>query len=143
MVESLIKEMFEVMQEEKGIGLAANQIGSGCAVFVLGIEGVHEHYINPEVLSQSNPVDYEEGCLSIPGTSAMVNRYNTLTLKYSRLVDDSITEHEDTFEGIKAIAIQHEMDHLNGKLYIDTLGPVRKRTVLDKHKKFLKQLLRS
>lgn len=135
----LIHTMVEVMKREKGIGLAANQIGSNYAIFVLNVDGNQEEFINPEVVSVENLVDFDEACLSIPGTSAKTKRYNTLTLRYSRTMDLlHNVRHEETFHGLKAIAIQHEMDHLNGKLYVDQFGPVKRGMVLDKHKKYLR-----
>jgi len=140
---TLVHTMVEVMKREKGIGLAANQIGVNYAVFVLGVDGNNEEFINPEVVSVENPIDFTEACLSIPGTSAKTKRYNTLTLQYTRTMDlANNIRHEETFHGLKAIAIQHEMDHLNGKLYIDQFGPVKRGMVLDKHKKYLRDLSR-
>lgn len=140
---ALVDTMIQVMKAERGIGLAANQIGEPYAMFVLSINGVDQEFINPVILSQNNPISYDEGCLSIPGASAKTTRFNELTLRYSRLSDmASNCRHETAFHGLEAIAIQHEMDHLNGKLYIDQFGPVKRGMVLDKHKKHMKELNR-
>lgn len=134
----IIPMMYEVMCDEKGIGLAANQVGLDLAVFVLGIGGFQEAFINPEIISTSDLVDFEEGCLSIPGVVAKTKRFNKLTLRWASSLDDISALREETFEGIKAIAIQHEMDHLNGKLFISQFGPVKRAMVLDKHRKYIK-----
>ena len=138
---ALLEEMYKVMEEAKGIGLAANQIGSSKRVFVMKARGTNEAFINPEVLSQELPTTFEEGCLSIPGASAITKRFNKLKLRYFK-PEDLTTPVEETFEGTSAIAVQHEMDHLNGKLYIDQFGPVRKGMILDKHKKYLRAVNR-
>ncbi len=138
-LDALIHTMYSVMNDEHGIGLAANQIGSPFAVFVLNVDGILEHFINPQVVSQWEPVDYEEACLSIPGTSAKTIRFNKLILKYSTYEQNNFIAKECEFEEKRAIAIQHEMDHLDGKLYIDQFKPVKKAMIVDKHKKYLKQ----
>jgi peptide deformylase len=139
----LLTMMFEVMKDERGIGLAANQVGLDVSLFVLGINGLHETFINPEILSASDLVDFDEGCLSIPGVVAKTKRYNKVTLRWNDASDPLSKPHEETFEGIKAIAIQHEMDHLNGKLFVDQFGPVKRSMLLDKHKKYMKTVSRS
>lgn len=142
-IPELVRIMTEVMKRENGIGLAANQIGSTHAVFIISIDGNTEEFINPEVVSVENPIEFQEACLSIPGTSAKTKRYNTLTLRFNRVSDMAHNvRHEVRFDGMKAIAIQHEMDHLNGKLYVDQFGPVKRGMVLDKHKKYLRDLSR-
>jgi peptide deformylase len=139
-VKELVPVMFKIMREQNGIGLAANQIGEGLSIFVLSIDGLDEVYINPEISSAEDEIFFEEGCLSIPGVSAQTKRFSKVTVRYtSHLDQDLSTRHEQTVQGIKAIAIQHEMDHLSGKLYVDQLSQLKKAIVLKKHKKFLKQ----
>lgn len=136
----ILDEMNATMVAENGMGLAANQIGHLVAVFILKDGDSYKEYINPEILSKEELVDFEnEGCLSIPGITAKTKRYKKLKLKYLT-VDGA--ELEKDFEGIGAFAVQHEMDHLNGKLYIDQFGPVKKDLLLGKHKKFLKEIRR-
>lgn len=143
-LETLIPTMIEVMEGERGVGLAANQIGFTLSLFVLGVDGVIRDFINPEVVEASELVDFEEGCLSIPGTSGKTKRYNKLTLEYSQLSDNNLnTRRIESFQGLTAIAIQHELDHLNGKLYIDQFGPLKRSMVVGKHNKYLKALNRS
>jgi len=135
-IQAVVPKMIEVMRKEKGLGLAANQIGDIHQVFVLEMEGEQpQTFINPEVLEESDLVDHVEACLSIPGTSATVKRFNKLKLRY---LDESMTSQEVSLEGIKAIAVQHEVDHLSGLLYIDHLGDTSRMFCLNKHKKFVK-----
>jgi peptide deformylase len=132
---TLLPKMVEVMKAEKGIGLAANQVGDPHSVFILDTNGELGIYLNPLIVQQSDLVDHEEGCLSIPGAIGKVKRYNKLTLMYQ---DEALQNKEVSLEGIAAIAVQHEVDHLNGLLYIDHLGETSKMMVIKRHKKFLK-----
>jgi peptide deformylase len=138
-LETFIDVMFQVMKNENGMGLAANQIGDPRAIFVLGGSIPEGVFINPEILEQSDEIDFEEGCLSIPGASGMTKRFNKVKLKYFTKEGTEVVE---DFEGKTAIAIQHEMDHLEGKLYIDAFGHMKKTLILDKHRKFLKMFSR-
>jgi peptide deformylase len=132
------------MVDENGIGLAANQVGRSLRVFILKDDEYftpekyrrYKEFINPEMVSQSELVDFEgEGCLSIPGVSATTKRFRRVMLRWT---DRQGKIQEEEFLDIRAFAIQHEMDHLNGKLYIDQFGPIRRGMVVKKHKKFLK-----
>lgn len=138
-LDQLLTDMYQTMIAESGMGLAANQIGWVMRIFILKnpsiIKGYLE-YINPEIVSQEELVTFEgEGCLSIPGVKADTQRYRKLTLTWQ---DKEGTTHEGVFENMDAFAVQHEMDHLNGKLYIDQLGPVKRSMVLKKHKKYVR-----
>lgn len=138
--EGLLNAMYETMLAENGIGLAANQIGYHFRIFILKEESPrgYTEYINPEILSQTNLVDFEgEGCLSIPGVSATTKRYKSIQLAW--FTRDGIRI-EGGFTDMRAFAIQHEMDHLNGKLYVDQFGPLKRDLVMTKHRKFLKGL---
>ena len=124
-----IEKMAETMYKFKGLGLAANQVGILKRVFILDIsqrEGKNklEIYINPEIISAEGQITYEEGCLSIPGYYAKVNRYAKL---YIRAYDLNGKLFERELEGIRAIAFQHECDHLDGILFIDRLSPLKKQ----------------
>jgi peptide deformylase len=136
----LLLDMFQTMIAEKGMGLAANQIGYLLPIFILKDEtsrGYNE-YINPEILSQEELVDFEnEGCLSIPGVTAKTKRFRKLRLRWQ---DKEGTTHEDNFEDLQSFAVQHEMDHLNGRLYVDQFSPLMRSIVLKKHKKYLRNL---
>src|ERR1035437_3223911 len=141
LVDGLLSRMFNTMVAENGIGLASNQIGDPFRVFILKDGNSYKEYINPEILSQEELVDFEgEGCLSIPGASATTKRFRRLTLTW---LDRFGTKYEEEFLYTRAFAVQHEMDHQNGKLYIDQFGPVRRDIVISKHKKHLRALERS
>ena len=136
-LDNLLNTMSATMTAEGGIGLAANQIGRSLRIFILKNETSYDVYINPEILSAEEPVMFEgEGCLSIPGTSATTKRFKRVKLTW---LDIQGTKREDTFEDMKAFSVQHEIDHLDGKLYVDQLGPVRRDLVLSRHRKFLKR----
>ena len=135
-LDNLLAAMHTTMKEEKGIGLAANQIGAEWRIFILKDNDSYREFINPEIVSQTNLVDFEgEGCLSIPGVVANTKRYSKLTLKW---IDRQGTNREENFEDMGAFAVQHEMDHLNGKLYIDQFGPLKREMVVKKYRKFIK-----
>jgi peptide deformylase len=132
----LLDMMHDTMKAEGGIGLAANQIGHSISVFILKKDDSFQEYINPEILGQEDLVPFEgEGCLSIPGTNAITKRFKHVKLAW---YDKNGIRIEGSFEGLQAFAVQHEMDHLNGKLYTDQLSPLKRDMVLSKHRKFLK-----
>lgn len=132
----LTADMIETMYHAEGIGLAAPQIGVGQRVFVLDVSEAHDQpqiYVNPEILSREGEVDSEEGCLSIPGITETVPRAESIVV---RAQDAHGETFEQTLEGLHAICVQHELDHLNGKLFIDYLSPLKQKRV---RKKLLKQ----
>jgi peptide deformylase len=138
----LSKKMLVVMYEKRGIGLAATQIGlsiSLCVIDIVEPKGDPRVFVNPVITSQDNEVPSHEGCLSVPGSYADRPRFNTIKVQYQDLEGLS---HEETMTGLMAIAMQHEVDHLNGKMFMDCFGPVKKRLVIDKYKKHVKQLSR-
>lgn len=127
-LKTLIESMAELMYKLKGLGLAANQIGIAKKFFIMDIaqkEGTPrlEVYINPEILATEGETLYEEGCLSIPGYYAKVNRYKNLYIKAYNLEGKEFTKE---LTGLHAIAFQHEFDHLEGVLFIDRLSPLKK-----------------
>ncbi len=123
-----IKKMADLMYKVKGLGLAANQVGISKRFFIMDIkqkEGkpVLEVYINPEIISAEGEIEYEEGCLSIPGYYAKVKRYEKLYIKAYDLDGQSFTRE---LLGLHAIAFQHEYDHLEGILFVDRLSPLKR-----------------
>ncbi len=133
----LIDNMWETMYNAKGIGLAAPQIGKSIRLFLIDteqleneeeeIEGRKMVFINPEVLEETgNEKSYEEGCLSIPDIRGDVTRKELVTIKF---MDQDFVEHTETFDGFNARVIQHEYDHIEGKLFTEMLQPLRKRLV--------------
>ena len=140
-IQPILDTMKETMEAENGIGLAANQIGRSLRIFILkNDDGSVTEYINPLILVATEFVDFEgEACLSVPGASAITRRYKNLTLRW---VDKNGLSHEADFKDRAAFAVQHEIDHLNGKLYLDQFGPVKKQLLTKKHKKYMRLLRR-
>ena len=136
---SQIPEMTKIMNDEEGTGLAANQVGISKRFFIMKDNNQVKLIINPEIIELGPLTPFMEGCLSIPGTSAETQRAQRIKLKYR---DERFSEIETEYNGLSAVAIQHEVDHLDGKLYIDQLPPMRKLLVVDKHRKFIKQARR-
>lgn len=137
-LDTLIENMFDTMYAASGIGLAAPQIGQSWRLFVLDAELADEElykgqkrvFINPIILEESgDPWPYAEGCLSIPEIRGDVNRRAAVRLRYE---DAQRVLHEDSFDGMLARIIQHEYDHLEGRLFIDLLSPLRRRLVQKK-----------
>lgn len=138
-VKTLAADMFETMYAANGVGLAAPQIGKGIRIFVVDGSVMEDEpdladfkkvFINPEVLDeQGEPWAFEEGCLSIPNIREDVNRKEQVRIRY---YDEDWNLHEETYDGVKARIIQHEYDHLEGKLFIDYLTPLKKRLLKGK-----------
>ncbi|MCG8339238.1 MAG: peptide deformylase [Proteobacteria bacterium] len=133
--------MIETMYENAGIGLAAVQIGFGKRLFVMDVTYSKELpesarnpmvIINPEIIEKSEEQVNEEGCLSVPEFRAEVKRSGSITLKYQ---DVEGNEHTMEASGLKSICIQHEMDHLEGKLFIDYLPSLQRNMIRKKLKK--------
>lgn len=129
----LIQDMFETMHESNGIGLAANQVGELKQILVLDISDMEAGkgteplaMINPEIVEEEGEWEMEEGCLSIPDVREKVKRPEKITVIYN---DVDMNEIEMEADGMMARVIQHEMDHLNGILFIDHLSST-KRTLL-------------
>ncbi|MDR3569509.1 MAG: peptide deformylase [Syntrophobacteraceae bacterium] len=140
-LQCLIDDMIETMREAPGIGLAANQVGRPVRVVVLDVERGEPGsgllvLINPELISADGKTQYEEGCLSVPGYFASVTRCQEVVV---RAVDREGQVFEITADGLLAIALQHEMDHLEGKLFIDRLSPITRDIFKRKWKKKLKE----
>lgn len=141
-LEILIKELTETMYAYKGLGLAANQIGIDKAVCVIDVSDTKdkpEYFINPRIIRQSDVEPYQEGCLSIPGVQASKERARTVTVEYHTLMGELVNR---DLTGLLAVAMQHEIDHLNGKLFIDDFSSMQKMLLMDKHKKYVKRLTR-
>ena len=131
-LKSTVNQMIDVMHREDGIGLAAPQVGLIDKLLVVDISGVEEGnnpqaFINPEIISTQGEAIIEEGCLSIPGVKEEVRRPETITLTYN---DENGKKHEDTFSGWMARVLQHEIDHLNGILFVDRISPVKKQLLI-------------
>ena len=123
----ILDEMVETMREESGVGLAANQVGLTQRFFVCEVEGNVKKIINPEIIEFSEEeIEMEEGCLSIPGIYKRVKRPEKIKVKYLNEKGEKI---EEELDGIWARVFQHELDHLNGVLFIDKLSALNKRLI--------------
>src|SRR5215467_3691110 len=138
----LISDMFETMYKAPGIGLAAIQIGVSLRVVVMDLskrEGETERrvFINPEITwSSQEKLPYEEGCLSIPDIHEDVERPTRVRIRY---VDLDGKPHEADAEGLFATCIQHEVDHLNGVLFIDHISRLKRERIIKKFTKAAKR----
>jgi peptide deformylase len=134
----LIDDMAETMYKAPGIGLAANQVGRPVRVLVIDIDsrsgggGGLLALINPEIVSASGEIVFEEGCLSVPEFFSTVKRYEEVVV---RGLDRDGNPVEIDAEGLLAIVLQHEIDHLEGRLFIDRLSPVARDVFKRKWKK--------
>ena len=128
-IRALIEDMAETMYDAPGVGLAATQIGEMKRIFIIDIASDDEPsdlhvFINPEILEKDGTQSWDEGCLSFPGASEEIKRANRVRV---RALDVDGNSFEMEADGLMAVAIQHENDHLNGVLMIDKLNPIKKR----------------
>jgi len=148
-LKTIAENMFETMYNASGVGLAAPQVGMNIRLFVVDgtpmaddeeeeneepenpeLVGFKKVFINPQILEESGePWAFEEGCLSIPGIRADVYRPAEVRIRYRDL---DWVEHEETYTGIAARIIQHEYDHLEGKLFVDYLPALKKQMLKKK-----------
>jgi peptide deformylase len=140
-IQRLIDDMIDTMYEAPGVGLAANQVGRPLSVIVVDIQREECEYglivlINPELLSARGEITYEEGCLSVPDYFASVKRHEEIVVCG---LDRECKKIQIAASGMLAIAIQHEMDHLQGKLFIDRISPVARDIFKRRCKKKLKE----
>lgn len=134
-MQKLVQDMLETMYASHGIGLAATQVGINKQLLVMDISEEHNQplcLINPEILDKQGHTVYKEGCLSVPGTYEEVERYEKITIKALNEKAEEITFEA---EGLKAICIQHEMDHLQGKLFIDYISTLKRERIKKKLQK--------
>ena len=145
---TLIASMWETMYASNGVGLAAPQINKSIRIFVVdskqiidslededkdeypGDEGIKQVFINPTIVKLEGDLwAYNEGCLSIPKVREDVKRNETVTISYQ---DENFNKHTASFSGITARVILHEYDHIEGKLFIDHLSPVKRKLIKGK-----------
>ena len=142
----LIKDMYETLERSEGIGLAAPQVGLPIRLLILDLNplsdiypqyrGVLKTMINAHIEeTDGSPVSREEGCLSLPGIHESVTRKEKIKVTY---LDENFEQHTEWFEGYMARVIQHEYDHLEGRLFIDHLSPIRKQLIKSKLNAILK-----
>lgn len=138
-IQQLVKDMYETMYEENGVGLAANQVGVSLRIFTMDVtDDRSQRYcaINPELLSVEGKQEDIEGCLSYPGAYDKVTR--GLKVRFKAL-DVEGKPYEMEAEGLMARCVQHEIDHLNGKLFVDHLSRLKQSRAKKKLEKYLRQ----
>lgn len=129
---AFIADLFDTMDAALGIGLAANQVGVAQRIAVIGAEGRRFAIIDPVILEASGREVKEEGCLSLPEIYGDVSRPDQITLEWT---DAEGTRQREAFTGLTARCIQHEIDHLDGILFTDHLGPLKRGMLLKKFRK--------
>lgn len=143
---TLAENMYLTMEKANGVGLAAPQVGLSLRMFVVDGNGLAEDYpecagvrrcmINPEIVEMSKETNVkEEGCLSIPGIYEAVKRPDWIVINY---LDEQLVEHEERLEGFAARMVLHEYDHLDGKMFVDHVSPLRKTFIKGKLQAIMK-----
>ena len=134
-LQTQIDNMFETMYEEKGIGLAATQVDYHSQLIIMDLQDEEERpkvFINLEIVASSGHFSNEEGCLSVPGFYADIERAEHVTIK---ALDREGIEFTLDADGLFAICLQHELDHLKGKLFVDYLSPLKRQRIKQKLEK--------
>ncbi|MGD9503862.1 MAG: peptide deformylase [Syntrophobacteraceae bacterium] len=139
----LIDDMVETMYDAPGIGLAANQVGQASRIVVMDLQRRDEEddsglivMVNPRIISAQGSITFEEGCLSVPDYYAKVKRAEEVVVQ---AIDVNGKPFEMEASGFLAVVIQHELDHLEGRLFVDKLGPIAKDIFRRKWKKRQKE----
>ncbi|RKH47263.1 peptide deformylase [Corallococcus llansteffanensis] len=139
-LEKLLEEMAEAMAEAKGIGIAANQVGEPLRVAIVGREdGTSFEIVNPQLLSKQGDTKLEEGCLSVPDVWEKCPRVERVKVRYQ---DKKGEWHELEAEGRLAHVLQHEIDHLDGHVFVDHLSSLKRGLILERMRKLQKSLAR-
>ncbi len=136
----LVADMWETMYHSDGVGLAAPQIGKSLRLFVIdttdlsendpSLDGFKKAFINPEIIVETSDIwVYNEGCLSLPKIREDIERKSKIRIRY---YDENWEFYDEKYDGVKARVIQHEYDHLEGKLFVDYLTPLRKKLLRSK-----------
>lgn len=134
-IRNLIKDMSDAMYAAPGVGLAATQVDVHLRVIVIDISATHDQlkvFVNPEIVAASGQSDCEEGCLSVPGVYEKVMRAERVTV---RALDAAGREFTLEADGLLAVCIQHEMDHLEGKVFVEKLSRLKQGRILARLKK--------
>ncbi len=140
-IKILLKDMLETMYKSNGIGLAAPQIGILKRLVVMDCSDQNTKknpmkFVNPEILNFSSELsEFEEGCLSLPTQYAKVERPNSIEVQYK---DENGRKVKKLFSGIEATCLQHEIDHLDGKLFVDHISKLKKNRIIKKLEKIKK-----
>lgn len=140
-IRKLVRDMAETMYAAPGVGLAATQVDRHIQLIVIDVSEMHDDlkvFINPELLKCEGDKEHEEGCLSVPGIYEKVARAERVTVR-------ALDEHGKPFtleaEGLLAVCIQHEMDHLRGKVFVEYLSHLKQTRILAKLKKHRRETL--
>jgi peptide deformylase len=134
-IRKLIKDMAYTMYAAPGVGLAATQVDVHLRVIVIDVSDTHDQlkvFVNPEIVAASGESDCEEGCLSVPGVYEKVTRAERVTV---RALDAEGCEFTLEADGLLAVCIQHEMDHLEGKVFVEKLSRLKQNRILARLKK--------
>jgi peptide deformylase len=134
-IQTIIDDMIETMYDEEGIGLAATQVNIHQRIVVIDVSDTRDQpmvLINPEILEKSGEDGIEEGCLSVPDARALVPRAAHVVVK---ALDRNGNEFSFEADELLAICVQHELDHLEGKLFVDYLSPLKRKRIKDKLEK--------
>ncbi len=139
-----IEDLFDTMHASDGVGLAAPQVGKSLRIFVVdtnpmaenndepGLKDFRKVFINPYIVEQwGDPWSFEEGCLSLPNIREEVSRTESIRIEY---YDENWNFHDEEYDGIRARVIQHEYDHLDGKLFTDKISPIRRKLLVPRLK---------
>ena len=131
-IQKFVDDMIETMYDEEGIGLAATQVDFHQRIVVIDISETRDEpmvLINPEITEKRGEDGIEEGCLSVPGARALVSRAAEVSVK---ALDRDGKEYTFEADDLLAICVQHELDHLEGKLFVDYLSPLKRKRIQDK-----------
>lgn len=139
-MQQFLQDLYETMKKADGVGLAAPQVGKSIRVLVVDgsdmtedfpeLKGFKRFLINPEVLEESKEtIEYSEGCLSVPDIHCDVMRPSSIKVRYTNEKLDEVTE---TFSGFGCRMVQHELDHLDGKMFVDHVSQIRKKLIASK-----------
>ncbi len=150
-LKKLTEDMFATMYEAEGVGLAAPQIGQNLRLVVVDcspwaaedprLKDFRRAFVNPEIYERSEREDlFNEGCLSLPGLHEDVSRPVAVRIRY---MDENFEQHDESFDGYAARVIQHEYDHLDGKVFTDRLTPLRRNLIRSKLLNFTKGKFRA
>jgi peptide deformylase len=124
-LKALAERMLEIMYESNGIGLAAPQVNQTVRLIVVDVSEGRDNpriFVNPKIKQSSGSVDSSEGCLSVPEIRTTIKRYESVTVEY---LDLSGEKHEEPLNDLMSICVQHEIDHLDGKLFIDYVPNIK------------------
>ncbi len=143
-LKKITEDMLETMYADTGVGLAATQVGLNLRLFVMDCSETHNQalvFINPEITERTgteDAIESEEGCLSFPGVYAKITRARKITVQAFNLEGQLFTE---TYTGLEARCVQHELDHLDGIVFLDYLSPVKRQLLEKKMLKHQKKTL--